>query len=210
MTVTDPLPPAFFPVGLNLVGRRCVIIGDDHEAMEKEAALREVGADVVRIREAAAVRDDDVIDAFFVIATPKDEALCRRLRRLAERHRFLFCAIDQPAHGFVAMQAIVKSGPTRIGISTGGVAPRVGKTLKEALQGALDATFVRFMDCLATQRRRNRSLLEGIPERRDAMLRSADGFAVEVRVRYPAWFEDELASMRPAAAPPTAHAARGG
>jgi siroheme synthase (precorrin-2 oxidase/ferrochelatase) len=209
MAVFDPLPPAFFPVGLNLVGRRCVVIGDDREAVEKEAALREAGAAVVRIRDSATVHDDDVSDAFFVISTPKDEALSRRLRALAERHRFLFCAIDQPAYGFVAMQAIVASGPARIAISTGGAAPRVGKALKEALQAALDATFARFIDCLATQRRRNRRRLGSISERREAMIRSAEGFTVEVRVRYPRWFEDELEAMRPIPAPAGSSTASG-
>ncbi len=47
--VEDPLPPhGFYPVSLNLVGRRCVVIGEanDREAIEKAAALREVDADV--------------------------------------------------------------------------------------------------------------------------------------------------------------------
>ena len=114
-----PEPPAFYPVSLNLAGRRCVVIGapDDREAIEKTRDLRESGADVVWITDPAALRDADVADAFFVISTPQDAALSARLRALADAHRFLLCAIDQPAFGFVAMQAIVKSGPARIAIS---------------------------------------------------------------------------------------------
>ena len=33
-------PFVFYPVGLNLRGRRCVVIGDDREAIEKDEALR--------------------------------------------------------------------------------------------------------------------------------------------------------------------------
>ncbi len=200
MSGADPLPPhGFFPVSLNLVGRRCVVIGadDDREAVEKAEALREVDADVVRITDPAALRDGDVADAFFVISTPQDEALSARLRALADEHRFLLCTIDQPRHGFVAMQAIVKAGPVRIGISTGGVAPRVGKVIKEALQRALDAKFARFVDCLATQKRRNRSALPDRADRRTAILAATRGFALDARASYPAWFEDELASLRP-------------
>src|ERR1700730_12664875 len=111
--VNDPLPPhGFYPVSLNLVGRKCVVIGERsaREAVEKVAALRDVDADVVWIDDPAAVRDADVSDAFFVISTPQDEALSARLRALADRHKFLFCAIDQPRYGFVAMQAIVECG----------------------------------------------------------------------------------------------------
>jgi precorrin-2 dehydrogenase/sirohydrochlorin ferrochelatase len=197
----DPLPPhGFYPVSLNLVGRRCVVIGEssDSEAVEKAAALREVDADVRWITDPAALRDEDVADAFFVISTPQDEALSARLRALADAHKFLLCTIDQPRYGFVAMQAIVKAGPVRIGISTGGVAPRVGKALKEALQRVLDAKFARFVDCLATQKRRNRTrLADDGKARRRAMIDAAKGFDVEMRASYPQWFEDELAARGP-------------
>jgi siroheme synthase (precorrin-2 oxidase/ferrochelatase) len=193
--VDDPLPPhGFYPVSLNLVGRRCVVIGDaaDREAAEKVAALREVDAEVRWITDPSALRDDDVTDAFFVISTPQDEALSARLRALADRHKFLLCTIDQPRYGFVAMQAIVTAGAVRIGISTGGVAPRVGKILKEGLQRALDAKFARFVEALAQRRRRNRTLLaDDAGARRRAAIASAGGFSLEARVTYPQWFEDE-------------------
>ena len=191
----------FYPVSLNLIGRRCVVIGpaDDREAIDKVRDLREAGAEVVWLTDPAAVRDEDVDGAFFVIATPPDAALAVRLRLLADAHRFLLCAIDQPAYGFVAMQAIVASGSARIGISTGGVAPRVGGTLRAALQGALDERFAGFLRALARRRSAVRAQHPGdAPARRAAMIAAADGFAVDVRVTYPAWFLDELAAAKKA------------
>ncbi len=196
----DPLPPhGFYPVSLNLVGRKCVVIGAraDREAVEKVRALREVDGAVTWIDDPAALRDEDVADAFFVISTPQDEALSARLRALADRHKFLFCAIDQPRHGFVAMQAIVAAGPVKIGISTGGTAPRVGKVLKLALERVLDAKFARFVECLATQKRRGRGTLSERADRRAAILAATEGFALDARATYPAWFEDELAALGP-------------
>lgn len=187
----DPLAPAFFPVGLNVAGRRCVVIGaaDDKEAIEKARDLREAGAAVTWLHDAALVSETDVADAFFVISTPQDEALSARLRGWADRHRFLLCAIDQPAYGFVAMQAVVKAGPARIAISTGGVSPRVGGILRAALQTALDARFARFLAALAERRRSGRALHVGDAEaRRAAMMSAAEGFTVAVDVRYPDWF----------------------
>jgi siroheme synthase (precorrin-2 oxidase/ferrochelatase) len=199
--VSDPLPPdGFFPVSLNLAGRPCVVIGpaDDAEAIEKSAALREVGAEVRRITDPGALRDEDVREAFFVISTPFDAVLSARLRALADRYRFLLCCIDQPAYGFVAMQAVVKAGPARIAISTGGIAPRVGKVLRASLQEALGATFVRFLACLAAQRRRNRTRLQENREaRRSAMVEAAEGFEIQISVTYPGWFEEGLARLGP-------------
>ena len=196
----DPLPAhGFFPVSLNLVGKRCVVIGlaDDREAIEKDAALREVDADVRWIVDPDSVTEADVADAFFVLSTPQDEALSARLRAWSDVHRFLLCTIDQPRYGFVAMQAIVKAGPVRVGISTGGVAPRVGKILKEALQGMMDAKFVRFIECLAVQKRRGRAAMPDRADRRKAMIAAAGGFRLELKPTYPQWFEDELKAFGP-------------
>jgi precorrin-2 dehydrogenase / sirohydrochlorin ferrochelatase len=185
----------FFPVSLNLEGRTCVVIGAEHdrEAVEKSAALSEAGAQVVRV-DPTALRDEDVTGAFFVISTPQDAALSARLRGLADRHRFLLCCIDQPAHGFVAMTAIAKAGPVRVAISTAGLAPRVGKVLKEALQRAMDATFARFVERLAVRRetvRREHPEPRDSAIRRQAMIEAAEGFSADVRFAYPLWFEGD-------------------
>jgi siroheme synthase (precorrin-2 oxidase/ferrochelatase) len=185
----------FFPVGLNLEGRHCVVIGavDDREAVEKEAALRESGAEVLRIFDPVKLRDDDVTGAFFVISTPQDDALSARLRALADRHRFLLCCIDQPKYGFVAMAAIAKAGVVRVAISTAGLAPRVGKALKNGLQRAMDGKFARFVDRLAELRERTHARhpgLENSQMRRNAMIEAARGFEADVRFEYPQWFEE--------------------
>ncbi len=186
----------FYPVSLNLAGRPCVVIGEknDREAIEKTAALQEAGANVRWIQDVASLNDGDVVDAFFVISTPQDTALSARLRKLADEHRFLLCCIDQPKYGFVAMAAIAKAGPVRIAISTAGLAPRVGKVLKEALQGAMDSRFTRFIERLASDRERvqqKHPSPEESPIRRRAMLELAKGFTADVRFEYPAWLAEE-------------------
>lgn len=185
---------AFYPVSLNVEGRACVVIGaaDDREATQKAAALEESGACVRRICDVASLRDEDVSEAFFVISTPQNEELSARLRALADRHRFLLCCIDQPRYGFVAMAAIVKAGPVRVAISTAGLAPRVAKVLKNALQAAMDSRFAGFIENLAQQRERVRGEHpnpESSQLRRTAMIEAARGFRAEVRFEYPAWFE---------------------
>lgn len=183
----------FFPVGLNLEGRLCVVIGavDDREAIEKSAALEEAGAQIRRIYETQALLEDDVAGSFFVISTPQDARLSALLRALADRHRFLLCCIDQPRFGFVAMAAIAKAGPVRVAISTAGLAPRVGKALKNGLQKAMDPRFARFVERLAELRERTRAAHpepESSSVRRAAMIEAARGFHTEVKFEYPPWF----------------------
>ena len=188
------LNPPFFPVSLNLAGRTCVVIGasDDREAIEKAEALRESGANVRWITDPAALRDEDVTGAYFVISTPQDSALSARLRKLADGHRFLLCCIDQPDYGFVAMAAVVKAGPVRVAISTTGLAPRVGKRLKERLQEAMDARFTRFVERLGEMKVKMKAQRPGpehSQERRQAMIEAAEGFDANIIFDYPEWFD---------------------
>ncbi len=171
-----------------------MVIGaaDDREAIEKAEALRESGADVRWIQDPVALRDDELTDAFFVISTPQDEELSARLRVLADRHKFLLCCIDQPKYGFVAMAAIAKAGPVRIAIATSGLAPRVGKILKQRLQAAMDARFARFVERLGEMKltmQREKPGSDHADERRKAMIDAADGFDAEVHFTYPSWFD---------------------
>ena len=183
----------YFPVGLNLAGRTCVVIGNDREAEEKSAALRECDASVRRIEDAAGLGDADLDEAFLVISTPQDEKLSARLRALADRERFLLCCIDQPKHGFVAMLAIAKAGPVRIAVSTAGLAPRIGKLIKEGLQRAMDGRFARFAEEIAARRedvKEKHPAAEELAVRRAKMIEAAGGFEADVSFRYPGWFEE--------------------
>jgi siroheme synthase (precorrin-2 oxidase/ferrochelatase) len=90
------------------------------------------------------------------------------------------------------MAAIAKAGPVRIAISTAGLAPRVGKVLKNALQRAMDERFARFIESLARQRERVQAehpAPESSQLRRAAMIEAARGFRADVRFEYPAWFD---------------------
>jgi uroporphyrin-III C-methyltransferase / precorrin-2 dehydrogenase / sirohydrochlorin ferrochelatase len=127
------------------------------------------------------------------MSSTQDAALSARLRELAERHRFLLCCIDQPRYGFVAMTAVAKAGPVRVAISTTGLAPRVGKALKNALAKAMDARFTRFILRLAEMRERTQAEHPNPEEsaiRREAMIEAARGFRADVRFEYPQWFDD--------------------
>lgn len=185
----------FFPVALNLSGRRCIVIGSagDAEAMEKEAALREAGGDVSRV-DPADVREEDLASAFFVISTPQDETFSAKMREYADRHRFLLCCIDQPAYGFVAMAAIAKAGPVRIAFSTTGQAPAIARRLRERMQDAMTGHFVAFIDAIARKKReaqREFPGATGLAQRRARILEAAKGFDAHISFTYPEWFESE-------------------
>lgn len=182
----------FFPVALDLRGRRCVVIArpDQQEAAEKIAALEECGAQVTRV-EASRVCNTLLEGAFFVLSTVKDEFLSARLRFYAKRYKFLLWCIDQPEYGFVAMMAQAGAGEIRIGISTSGTVPSIAKSLRMGLERAMDATFLRFTAQLAGLRAELRERMPApaqAQQRVDAMRNATDGFEVAVTFRYPPWY----------------------
>ena len=96
------------------------------------------------------------------------------------------------------MAAIAKAGPVRVAISTAGLAPRVGKLMKNALQKALDDTFERFISCQAALKQRNRKRFpQSSSKRREAMIAAARGFGLDIVVHYPQWFDDEERARLP-------------
>jgi siroheme synthase-like protein len=198
-----------FPVALALRGRSVLVIGGAEESVAKVPKLIEAGARVTlvapsvdpelsRLARARALAwyareflDHDVHGAHLVMLTEQDPVLASRLRGLGGR--FWLCAIDQPEFSDVYLVSSVRSGPLTVSISSGGTAPLLARRVRESLERALDARFGEFARRFAQLRAQLRALPR--PERTERLGRALEGFAMDVRVRYPA--EDGLSAGDP-------------
>ena len=119
-----------------------------------------------------------------VMLTEPDEARARELVSLRSQSRFWLCAVDQPAYSDIHLVSTVVRGPVQIGISTGGRAPLLARVLRRALERALDQRFAVFAQGFA----RLRSELRSAPknERLKRLEHALEGFAMDVRLSYPA------------------------
>lgn len=190
-----------FPVALNLDARAVLVLGGGQEAIEKVPRLVAAGARVTLIAEqidealarevrarrlvwfARAFEPTDTAGVHLVMLTEIDPVLGARLRTLARREGFLLCAIDQPALSDLFLVSVVEQGPVQIGISTSGRAPLLARRIRQALERGLDARFGEFARRFAALRARVRTLPK--TERSEVLGRALEGFAMEVRVRYP-------------------------
>jgi siroheme synthase-like protein len=193
----------YFPVGLDLVGARAVVVGGNAEAADKAGKLAEAGAEVTVIwpSEGPEVRGlaasggirrvvrgparEDVQGARVVVLAEQDADLARWLHGLARSEGFWLCAIDQPEHCDWVNMGQVRAGPIRIAIGSGGGAPGLTRRLREDLQAALDGRFAAFAQRLAAFR----AGLQGLPveDRRRRLSLALRGFRLDIRVEYPAW-----------------------
>jgi precorrin-2 dehydrogenase/sirohydrochlorin ferrochelatase len=143
------LRPEYYPAFLDLRGKKCVVVGGGRVAERKVKALAASGADVhvispqlvaalERLRAKGAIRHiarayrkGDLRDAFLVFAATSDEDINRTVSRDAP---FLVNVADAPALANFIVPAVVKSGPLKIAVSTGGASPALAASVRRELE----------------------------------------------------------------------------
>ena len=144
--------PPYYPVFLDLKGRRCVIVGGGEIAERKIASLLECGADVTMVSpqvtpgirgraEAGDVRweareyvDGDLKGAFLAIASTDDEGVNRAVHDEASREGIVLNVVDRTALCSFIAPAVVRRGEVTVALSTGGASPALARKLRETLE----------------------------------------------------------------------------
>ena len=183
--------PAYYPVYLNLQGRRCVIIGGGGVAEGKIARLLESGAEIrvispdatrgiQRMADAGAIqweprpyRPGDLAGAFIAIAATNNREVNRRIFDEAEARGVMLNAVDDPPNCSFIAPSIVQRGPVTVAISTGGASPALARKLRESLQESGDLAWADLANVMAAARARLRQkgMLTAIdPERWQACI----------------------------------------
>ena len=142
----------YYPVYLNLRGRRCVIVGGGSVAEGKIRRLLDSGADICVVSpdatpgigqlvadgsvrwEQRPYREGDLDGAFIAIAATNVRAVNRRIFEEAEQRGVMLNAVDDPPNCSFIAPSIVQRGPVTLAISTGGVSPALARKLRESLQ----------------------------------------------------------------------------
>ena len=174
---------AYYPVYLNLSGRRCVIIGGGTVAEGKIDRLLESGAVIcivspeatpgIRQRadegtvrwEQREYRPGDLQEAFIAIAATNIREVNRRIFEEAEERGVMLNAVDDPPNCSFIAPSIVRRGPVTAAISTGGVSPALARKLRESLQASDALAWADLASVLAVARSHLRE--EGLLSRID-------------------------------------------
>lgn len=146
----------YYPVGLNLVRKRVVIIGGGRIAERKAKILLSFGASVkivapdltqgisklARGNKISAVKKryvmGDLKGASLVIAATYDRSLNRKIGRDASRKGIWANVVDDTAACDFISTAVIRKHGLVIAISTGGKNPRLSKAFKGFLRGKLN------------------------------------------------------------------------
>ena len=146
----------YYPVYLNLRGRRCVIVGGGTVAEGKIARLLDSGAEICVVSpdatpgirqfvadgavrwEERVYRPGDLEGAFIAIAATNVREVNRRIFEEANQRGVMLNAVDDPPNCSFIAPSIVQRGPVTLAISTGGVSPALARKLRESLQASGD------------------------------------------------------------------------
>ena len=161
---------AYYPVYLNLRGRRCVIVGGGTVAEGKISRLLDSGAEICVVSPDAtpgirqfvadgAVRWEqrkyqhgDLEGAFIAIAATNVREVNRRIFEEANERGVMLNAVDDPPNCSFIAPSIVQRGPVTLAISTSGVSPALARKLRESLQESADLAWADLSSVMAVAR----------------------------------------------------------
>lgn len=141
----------FFPILLNVQGRKCLVVGAGNIAAGKIAGLLRHGARIVVVapRAVSAIKKqarkgaltlhsrqfsrNDVKGAFLVIAATNSSEVNGEIFRACRKHHVLCNAVDDPEHCDFFYPAVVRRGQLQIAISTNGRSPGLAARLRRDL-----------------------------------------------------------------------------
>ena len=177
--------PSYYPVFVNLQGKRCLVVGGGEVATHKVRGLLEAAARVCvvspKLSNALAAlaeegviayqprpfRAADVLGCTLVIGATDQPAVNMAVCRAARDHDVWVNIVDTPdACDFIA-PAVVRRGALQIAVSTGGYSPTLAKRIRMQLEELYGFEYAGLLEKLGRERQRIRHLIRD-PELRKA------------------------------------------
>lgn len=162
----------YYPIYLDIKGKKCAVIGGGDVAARKVASLLNAGAkvrvispDVISKLDKMArsgkidlikrpYRKGDLKGALLVYATTDDKVVNTRISEEAEKKGILLNVADAPDNCNFIVPSVVERGALSIAISTGGASPAFAKRLRMEMEERYGEEYAVFLDIMAAIRRK--------------------------------------------------------
>lgn len=183
----------YYPVFLNLKGRRCVVVGGGRVSERKVAGLLNAGAHVVVIspRLTGALEGlksegliehidrqyikGDLKGAFIAIAATSDPAVNHTIAE--DAGDIPLNVVDTPQHCSFIVPSVISRGELTVAVSTSGISPALSRTIREEIEGLYGGDLKHLLEFLSSIRGK---LMDSPlpPERRSMILKRAGSAGV--------------------------------
>ena len=184
--------PTYYPMMVDLAGRRCLVVGGGRVAERKVALLLDCGAEVTvvspvatrKITDLAArgairlarrtVRSGDLDRAFLAFAATDDAQVNQSVARAVRKAGGLVNVADAPDDCNFVVPSVVRRGDLTIAISTGGGSPALAKRLRQRLEATIGPEYEAFLAALRELRTRAQQVIADPAERQALFRRAVD------------------------------------
>lgn len=148
----EPSPLVYYPIFLNLEGKKCVVVGGGEVALRKVRALLDSGARVVvvsptlnsdlaqlaRVETISLISREyepkDLKDAVIVVAATDIAEVNQNIAKKARKHGILVNVVDRPEESDFIMPSLVRRGDLILAASTSGASPALAKKIRMRLE----------------------------------------------------------------------------
>ena len=180
----------FYPMFVDLEGRRCVVVGGGPIATEKVEKLLDHGAAIrlvspqvtpelaqmvsdgaIREFHERTYRPDDLEGCFLVIAATNLDPINRMIWQDAEARNMVCNVVDVPPLCNFIVPSIVRRGELALAISTGGASPVVATHIRRQLDAMYGPEWEALVSLLRDVRDELKVRYLDMPSRRDAVVR---------------------------------------
>ncbi|MBF0551789.1 MAG: bifunctional precorrin-2 dehydrogenase/sirohydrochlorin ferrochelatase [Deltaproteobacteria bacterium] len=162
----------YYPMFLDLKGRRCLVVGGGQVAQRKVITLVECGAEVILIApEVTDVLKDYVTggrithrignftpssleNTFMVIGATNDPTMNSRIAKEAAARGILHNIVDQPEDCSFILPSILARGDLTLAVSTAGRSPALAKKIRRQLEDQIGEEYGRFLEIMGLVRKR--------------------------------------------------------
>ena len=142
----------FFPIYLEITGRRCLVIGGGAVAERKIANLLEAGAEVTVISpdasenvarwsrnntiqlEARCYQNGDLDGYELAFVATDDDRVNASVYQEGKSRGVWVNAADDPAHCDFILPSVLRRGDLTVAVSSGGQSPALARTIREELE----------------------------------------------------------------------------
>ncbi|SFR10191.1 precorrin-2 dehydrogenase/sirohydrochlorin ferrochelatase family protein [Desulfoscipio geothermicus] len=160
----------FYPVFLNLQGKKCLVVGGGRVAERKVRALVRCGAHVYVVSPVLTAGLQEMLDhgqiiyrrgfyqtadldgVFLVISATDNEEVNNVVAVDCAGRNILVNVVDDPPRCNFFVPSVVHRGALQLAISTGGKSPHLAKTLRQSLEKEFGPQFAEFVDFLGNVR----------------------------------------------------------
>lgn len=188
----------YYPIHLDLVGRRVLVVGGGEVARGKVEQLLEAGAavtvvsrevnqrlqelalqEVIQLRIGSFVGED--LDGAGLVITATNDRVANALVTAAARARGIWCnAVDQPDLCDFITPAVVSRGDLQIGISTAGGSPTLAQRVKREIEERIGEEYGELLEIASDMRREVRATVSGFDRRRDVLRAFVESEAIDL------------------------------